>query len=104
MKKILVIIVACLSVALSHAQEDSPFYVYRNDGDFNAFFLSEVDSITYSSIDIDSIQCEDVVTQEFWTSDSVYRIPLAAIDSVGFTTNFCGMWRSLHIKLCDSFT
>ena len=60
------------------------FYIYRNDGDFNAFFREEVDSIVYSNYDNDSIWYDDVVTQVVYTPDSIYRIPLAAIDSVGF--------------------
>lgn len=60
------------------------FYIYRNDGQFNAFFRSEVDSIAYSNYDADSIRHDEVVTQLVYTADSLYRIPLTAIDSVGF--------------------
>lgn len=62
------------------------FYIYRNDGQFNAFFRDEVDSITYSNYDVDSIYYDDIVTQVVHTQDSIYRIPLAVIDSVGFHT------------------
>ena len=60
------------------------FYIYRNDGQFNAFFRDEVDSIAYSYYDADSVYYNDIVTQVIYTPDSIYRIPLAAIDSVGF--------------------
>ena len=60
------------------------FYIYRNDGQFNAFFRDEVQSIEYSYYDADSIKYEEIVTQVVITADSVYKIPLAAIDSVGF--------------------
>jgi hypothetical protein len=60
------------------------FYIYRNDGQFNAFFRDEVDSIAYSNYDADSVYYDDVVTQLIYTQDSLYRIPLAVIDSVGF--------------------
>lgn len=63
---------------------DKVFYVYRNDGGFNAFYCSEVDSITYSCLDNDSIKHKKVVTQELWTADSIYRIPIHVIDSVSF--------------------
>lgn len=59
-------------------------YVYRNDGMFNAFFMEDVDSIVYSQIGIDSIMHENYVVQEIHTPDSIYRIPLNAIDSIGF--------------------
>jgi hypothetical protein len=60
------------------------FYIYRNDGQFNAFFRDEVQSIEYSHYDLDSVYYEENVTQLIYTADSLYRIPLAAIDSVGF--------------------
>jgi hypothetical protein len=43
-----------------------------------------VDSIVFSEIDLDSIVHEEFVVQEFHTPDSIYRIPIASIDSVGF--------------------
>lgn len=61
-------------------------YVYRNDGDFNVFFYSDIDSIVYSKINADSILCNDFVTQEIWTADTVARIPISAIDSISFQT------------------
>ena len=70
--------------ALLPVSAQEAFYIYRNDGQFNAFFNDEVDSITYSKIALDSTLCDDYVVQEVFTADSLYRIPLAAIDSVGF--------------------
>lgn len=72
-----------LSVVLPVSAQEA-FYIYRNDGQFNAFFNDEVDSIIYSKIALDSTLCDDYVVQEVYTADSLYRIPLAAIDSVGF--------------------
>ena len=40
--------------------------------------------MVYSTIDIDSVEQESVVTQEIWTSDSIFRIPISAIDSIGY--------------------
>lgn len=62
------------------------FFVYRNDGKFNAFLREEVDSIVYSYYDADSIRFDEVVSQIVFTKDSAYWIPLAAIDSVAFVT------------------
>ena len=70
--------------ALLPVSAQETFYIYRNDGQFNAFFNDEVDSIIYSKIALDSTLCDDYVVQEVYTADSLYRIPLAAIDSVGF--------------------
>ena len=73
---------------VSSSDEDNrpqyALYTYRNDGDFNAFLNIDVDSITYSKTDIHGIPHPNVVTQQIWTPDSLYRIPLAAIDSIAF--------------------
>jgi hypothetical protein len=62
------------------------FYVYRNDHCINTFFTEDIDSIVYSNFDIDSVWHDDVVTQVIYESDTLYRIPLEVIDSVGFRT------------------
>lgn len=62
------------------------FYIYRNDGMINTFFRSEIDSLAYSYFDADSTRYEEIVTQVVYTADSVYQIPLAAIDSISFVT------------------
>lgn len=67
------------------AQNDA-MYVYRNDGVINAFLKADVDSMRCSQIDLDSIIHSEYVVQEVYTADSVYRIPLAMIDSIGFVT------------------
>lgn len=77
--------IVLLSIIITQAlYAQDALYVYRNDGQFNAFFYSEIDSIRYSNIDCDSIEQQDVVVQEIWTQDSIYRIPVAIIDSVSF--------------------
>ena len=75
-----------LVVAPLFAQETSQYaiYNYRNDGKFNAWLNVEIDSITFSCIDTLGIEHDDIVVQEVWTADSVYRIPMDAIDSIGF--------------------
>ena len=81
------LITAFANITGLHAQNDQKaFFIYRNDGDFNAFFFSEVDSIVYSRIDVDSIVRDNFVTQEVWTADTTVRIPIENIDSIGFQT------------------
>ena len=70
------------------AQNDAMF-VYRNDGSINAFLKSDIDSMVCSQIDLDSLMHSDYVVQEIWTADSIYRIPLAVIDSICFTRGLC---------------
>ena len=62
------------------------FYIYRNDGVIHTFFTANIDSMTCSKIDVDSIMHTEYVVQEIYTSDSVYRIPMEIIDSVSFVT------------------
>ena len=80
----LIILLAALTLTATAQTVGEAFYIYRNDGGFNAFFRDEVDSIAYSHYDLDSIYYNENVTQLVYTPDSLYRIPLAAIDSVGF--------------------
>ena len=68
-----------------HAQ-DPAMYIYRNDGRLNAFLMDLVDSTSYSCIGIDGIDYATPVVQEIWTKDSLYRIPLSAIDSISYET------------------
>ncbi|MBP5361145.1 MAG: BACON domain-containing protein [Bacteroidaceae bacterium] len=65
-------------------EDGEAFYIYRNDGDFDGFFCDQVQEIRYSKLDLDSVEWTEYVVQEVVTADSIYRIPLAAIDSVGF--------------------
>lgn len=62
------------------------FYVYRNDGMINTFYRSEIDSISFSYYDADSVLYDEIVSQVVYTPDSIFQIPLAIIDSVGFVT------------------
>ena len=78
---ILAIVLGTLSLG-TFAQE--AFYIYRNDGDFNGFFYDEVVEMRQSKIGVDSIEYDKWVTQEVVLEDTIYRIPLAAIDSIGF--------------------
>lgn len=67
------------------AQEDNAaFYIYQNDGHFDGFFYDQVQKISYSKLDTLGVEHEDFVSQEIITNDSIYRIMLTAIDSVGF--------------------
>ena len=75
------------SITPAHAQQPKgqyALYNYRNDGCFNAWLNVDIEKITYSCIDTLGIEHDDIVVQEVWTPDSVYRIPLEAIDSIGF--------------------
>ena len=81
MRLIMCLVLGTLSLG-TYAQE--AFYIYRNDGDFNGFFYDEVVEMRQSKIGVDSVEYDKWVTQEVVLADTIYRIPLAAIDSIGF--------------------
>ena len=80
------LILVFVTVSLCAQNSPKEFWVYRNDGLLHGFRAELIDSITCSKMDMDSIIYEDYVVQEIWMEDSVCRIPLNAIDSIGFIT------------------
>ena len=90
MKRYLSILVAVLAMfsvlPVSAQQTQDALYIFRNDGGFNAFFFDDIDRIEYSKIDTLGVEQADYVVQEVYALDSVFRIPISAIDSVAFVT------------------
>ena len=87
MKRLLISFIMCLSAIVSFSQnKNTTLYIYRNDGMFNAFYYSEVDSMLCSMIDTTGVEHSEYIVQEIYTADSLYRIPLSAIDSISFAT------------------
>ncbi len=84
MSRTLSVLVLFVAIVTGAAAQNDAVYIYRNDGTFNAFFKDEIDSITYSHYGTDSLYHREWEMQVVYTQDSVYRIPLAAIDSVSF--------------------
>ena len=84
--------------------EKNAIYIYRNDGDFNAFLNCDVNDITYSNIDLNGVRHHRAVVQEVHTPDSVYRIPLAACLPYTFVKRMKSMSLSdLAFALIDEF-
>lgn len=81
-KPMLAALLVMLTAQTALAQD--AFYIYRNDGEFNGFFYDDVVSMQYSKIGLDSVEHDEYVVQEVALADTVYRIPLCAIDSIGF--------------------
>ena len=65
-------------------QAQEVFYVYRTDGSVQVFELAAVDSMFCSQTDLSGRRQTEFVTQEIWTPDSVYRIPMAEVDELPF--------------------
>ena len=81
MKRILSTILLCVTALCAYSQEDITLF-FLNDGTFKGFYDEEIDSITYSHLDLDSVWHADAVVQDVWLADSVVRIPIEKIDSI----------------------
>lgn len=89
MKKIIFSYISLFTMLICYAlpsNAQQAFYIYRNDGGINTFITTEIDSMTYSRLDLDSVVHDDYVVHEVYTPDSIFRIPIELIDSVGFVT------------------
>ena len=90
MKRYISIVLAVLAMfsvlPVSAQQTQDALYIFRNDGGFNAFFFADIDHIEYSKIDTLGVEQADYVVQEVYALDSIFRIPISAIDSVAFVT------------------
>ena len=84
MKRLFIYLIFCLFFIGIHA-DDGVMYVYLNDGSFRGFYNEEIDSISFSHYDLDSIWHEDMVTQDVWSRDTVERISLCMIDSISYS-------------------
>ena len=77
----LLIFMVCTIQALAYEY----FTIYFSDGTKSeAFYATDVDSICYSKLSLDGIAFDEWQGQEIYTCDSVYRYPLAQIDSLSF--------------------
>lgn len=86
MKKLIISLILLVTLVSTLSARHDVMYVYRNDGIINSFLTADIDSIRYSNLDLDSVVHKENITQEVWSLDSVYRIPLSIIDSVSMIT------------------
>ena len=85
MKKSILTLLVLLVCAIHTSMAYEYFTIYFSDGTKSeAFYATDVDSICYSKLSLDSIAYDDWQVQEIYTCDSVYRYPLAQIDSLSF--------------------
>lgn len=87
MKQLLPLLIIALCslgriVAQTTNYEGEQVLVYRNNGDITLFFTDELDSITLSQYDTDSVWYENPVSQVFHTTDTTLVLPINEIDSV----------------------
>ena len=82
----LTLLLSAIAVPADAQQRQDALYIFRNDGQFNAFFYGDIDHICYSKIDTLGVEQPDYVVQEVYALDTLFRIPISAIDSVAFVT------------------
>lgn len=76
----LLFIIQLLAVASGYAA--TPLLTFRNDGQFDAFDSDEIERISFSKYDLDSIKHDTFVVQDIWTGGGVVRIPISSIERV----------------------
>ncbi len=85
MKKFFLTLMFAVAAMAGMAQTiGEAFYIYRNDGRCYTFLRNQVDSIVYSHISTDGVFHDEVVTQLIYTKDSISKMPLLEVDSIGF--------------------
>lgn len=82
-RKIFPALIMAGAAALAICAENKTMFVHHH-GQIEPFFFSEIDSMRYSPIDIDSITTFSPIVHEIWTPDSTYRYRVAEIDSITF--------------------
>lgn len=91
---ILLVLSFCALLSFSQNVNKGSLCVHLNDGQTNTFPYAEIDSMTVSHFDTDSVYQDEMVTQEIWTAEKTHRFPLASIDSVTFVylPDISGTW------------
>lgn len=74
-----------LTNVVVHAQsEDNQVLIFRNTGETNLLYQSEIDSIMFTKIDTLGIEYDEPIAQVFYTADTTLYVSIAEIDSVCF--------------------
>lgn len=72
-----------LTNVVVHAQsEDDQLLIFRNTGETNLLYQSQIDSITFTKIDTLGVEYEEPIAQIFHTADTTLYVSIAEIDSV----------------------
>lgn len=72
------------SVAVHAQSEDEQVLIFRNTGETNLLYQSEIDSITFTKIDTMGVEYDEPIAQVFHTADTTLYVSIAEIDSVCF--------------------
>lgn len=88
MKRILYILtcfVLSMMTQQGNAQSlDDQLLIFRNTGETNLLYQSEIDSITFTKVDTLGVEYDSPIAQVFHTADTTLYVSIAEIDSVCF--------------------
>lgn len=87
MKRVFVILFFAVSYLSLFAQNEVK--VCLRDGSVQTFHRSEIQSISYSNIDIDGIVQDNIVSQDILMAGETVRFPLSEIERVDFVNRLC---------------
>ena len=73
-----------LQVLAQKDRSEYALYHYYNDGSMNGVVYADIDSITWSRLDNDSVEHDEIMTEVVWKDGVPRYIPLNSIDSIGF--------------------
>lgn len=103
MKKLLILCLLLISFGKTNSQTFNSAIINLNDGKNTTVLTNEIDSITYSKLN----------TQDIWTKDSLFSIPLSSINSTTFEkfelpdvlvkSENIGDWSEMRIATDGSF-
>lgn len=80
----MIFLIVVSAVAFMNAAGNSTYF-YNSNGQLLSFNDTDIDSIMFSNIDLNGVECEGIVTQLIYAGDSIYQIPIEKMDSVVFT-------------------
>lgn len=86
-KRLIASVLLSASFALASAQNDNDqLLIFRNTGETNLLWQSQLDSITFTDTDTLGNVYQEPYAQIFHTTDTTLYVPIAEIDSVCFGT------------------
>lgn len=106
MKKAILFLFFILGAVCAQADDTEPsIHFFQKDSILASFLRSEVDSMTYSYLDMDSVRQNTLSTHVIHLKDNrLYRIPFSKVDSVVFSypPNYPpSIWTDIMVKTND---
>lgn len=100
---ILLFFATTFSISASIKRLENPLFVRMNNVEMPLIMdATQVDSITFSYMNLDSIICSTIQSQLIWTPDTTYIIPLNNLSEVQFETPSNNVRNDIQVVEIDS--